>query len=105
MSENHKYLAYMHWAKKLHKVLSKHHFVAGSSKCTTKSLSRLLTKVFTTIKDGAIGYYNTKSNRNGISRMEIVENSKSLLSSLDKLGVRTAKSSQDLPLLILCTIG
>ena len=36
MSEEDKNLPYLYWTPKLHKVPSKHRFIAGSSKCTTK---------------------------------------------------------------------
>ena len=84
----------MYWTPKLHKVPFKHRFIAGSSKCTTKELSCLLTKVLTTVKDGLIRYCNTKTSRNGVSSMWIIKNSTSLLSSLDQLNVRTATSVQ-----------
>ena len=87
MSEEDKNLPYLYWTPKLHKVPFKHRFIAGSSKCTTKDLSCLLTKVLTTVKDGLIRYNNTKTSRNGV-------NSTSLLSSLDQLNVRTATSVQ-----------
>ena len=54
MSEEDKNFPYLYWIPKLHKVNFKHHFIAGSSKCTTKDLSCLLTKVLTTVKDGLI---------------------------------------------------
>ena len=60
MSEEDKNLSYLYWTPKLHKVPFKHHFIAGSSKCTTKDLSCLLTKALTTVKDGLIRYNNTK---------------------------------------------
>ena len=69
-------------------------FIAGSSKCTTKDLSCLLTKVLSTIKDGLVRYCNTKTSRNGVNNMWILKNSTSLLSSLDQLDVRTATSVQ-----------
>ena len=94
MSEEDKKLPYLYWTPKLHKVPFKHRFIAGSSKCTTKDLSCLLTKVLTTVKDGLIRYNNTKTSRNGVNRMWIVKNSTSLLSSLDQLDVRTATSGQ-----------
>ena len=72
----------------------KHRFIAGSSKCTTKDLSCLLTKLLSTIKDGLVRYCNTKTSRNGVNNMWILKNSTSLLSSLDQLDVRTAKSVQ-----------
>ena len=52
ISEEDKNLPYLYWTPKLHKVLFKHCFIAGSSKCTTKDLSCLLTKMLTTVKDG-----------------------------------------------------
>ena len=94
MSEEDKNLPYLYWTPKLHKVPFKHHFIAGSSKCTTKDLSCPLTKVLTTVKDGLIRYNNTKTSRNGVNSMWIVKNSKNLLSSLDQLDVRTATSVQ-----------
>ena len=94
MSEEDKNLPYLYWTPKLHKVPFKHRFIAGSSKCTTKDLSCLLTKVLTTVKDGLIRYNNTKTSRNGVNSMWIVKNSTSLLSSLDQLDVRTATSVQ-----------
>ena len=94
MSEEDKNLPYLYWTPKLHKVPFKHRFIAGSSKCTTKDLSCLLTKVLTAVKDGLIRYTNTKTSRNGVNSMWIVKNSTSLLSSLDQLDVRTATSVQ-----------
>ena len=94
MSEEDKNLPYLYWTPKLHKVPFKHRFIAGSSKCTTKDLSCLLTKVLTTVKDGLIRYNNTKTSHNGVNSMWIVKNSTSLLSSLDQLDVRTATSVQ-----------
>ena len=94
MSEEDKNLPYLHWTPKLHKVPFKHRFIAGSSKCTTKDLSCLLTKVLTTVKDGLIRYNNTKTSLNGVNSMWIVKNSTSLLSTLDQLDVHTATSVQ-----------
>ena len=53
MSEEDKNLPYLYWTPKLNKVPFKHRFIAGSSKCTTKDLSCLLTKVLTTVKKWA----------------------------------------------------
>ena len=44
LSDNDKRLPYLYWTSKLHKSPVKHHFIAGSSKCTTKQLSSWLTK-------------------------------------------------------------
>ena len=85
---------YLYWTPKLHKSPYKHRFIAGSSKCTTKDLSCLFTKVLSTIKDGLVRYCNTKRSRNGVNNMWILKNSTSLLSSLGQLDVRTATSVQ-----------
>ena len=94
MSEEDKNLPYFYWTPKLHNVPFKDRFIAGSSKCTTKDLSCLLTEVLTTVKDGLIRYNNTKTSHNGVNSMWIVKNSTSLLSSLDQLDLHTATSVQ-----------
>ena len=94
ISEEDQNLPYLYWTPKLHKSPYKHRFIAGSSKCTTKDLSCLLTKVLSTIKDGLVRYCNTKTSHNGVNNMWILKNSTSLLSSLDQLDVRTATSVQ-----------
>ena len=94
MSEEDKNLSYLYWTPKLHKVPFKHRFIAGSSKCTTKDLLCLLTKVLTTVKDGLIRYNNTKTSCNRVNSLYIVKNSTNLLSSLDQMDVRTATSVQ-----------
>ena len=73
MFEEDKNLHYLHWTLNLHKVPFKHRFIAGSSKCTTKDLSCLLTKVLTTIKDGLIRYCNTETSHNGVNSMWTVK--------------------------------
>ena len=45
-------LPYLYWTNKLHKSTVKHRFIAGSSKCTTKQLPSLLTKILRVIKTG-----------------------------------------------------
>ena len=94
ISEEDQNLPYLYWTPKFHKSPYKHQFIAGSSKCMTKDLSCLLTKVLSTIKDGLVRYCNTKNSRNGVNNMWILKNSTSLLSSLDQLDVRTATSVQ-----------
>ena len=94
ISEEDQNLPYLYWTPKLHKSPYKHRFIAGSSKCTTKDLSCLLTKVLSTIRDGLVRYCNTKTSHNGVNNMWILKNSTSLLSSLDQLDVRTATSVQ-----------
>ena len=73
MSEEDQNLPYLYWTPKLHKSPYKHRFIAGSSKCTTKDLSCLLTKLLSTIKDGLVRYCNTKTSRNGVNNMWILK--------------------------------
>ena len=94
MSEEDQNLPYLYWTPKLHRSPYKHRFIAGSSECMTKDLPCLLTKVLITVKDGLVRYCKTKTSRNGVNNMWILKNSSSLLSSLDQLDVRTAKSVQ-----------
>ena len=94
MSEEDQNLSYLYWTHRLHKSPYKHRFIPGSSTCTTKDLSCLLTKVLSTIKDALVRYCNTKTSRNGVNNMWILKNSTSLLSSLDQPDVRTATSVQ-----------
>ena len=103
MSEEDQNLPYLYWTPKLHKSPYKHRFIAGSSKCTTKDLSCLLTKLLSTIKDGLVRYCNTKTSGNGVNNIWILKNSTSLLSSLDQLDVRTAKSVQTFDFSMLYT--
>ena len=60
LSDDDKRLPYLYWPPKLHKSPVKHRFIAGSSKCTTKLLSSLLTKIPTVIKTGLEKYCSIK---------------------------------------------
>ena len=69
LSDDDKRLPYLYWIPKLHKSPLKHRFIAGSSKCTTKQLSSLLTKILTVIKTGlytSIPHDLLKSRRNNV---------------------------------------
>ena len=89
MSEEDQNRPYLYWLSKLHKSPCKHRFVAGSSTCTTKDLSCLLTKLLSTITDGLV---SIKISCNGVNNVWILKNSTSLLSSRSQLVVRTATS-------------
>ena len=75
-------LPYIYWIPKMHKNPYKHRFVAGSSKCSTKPLSILLTKLLTHIKQGLQKYCETSYSRSGDNQMWILKNSKELLEHL-----------------------
>ena len=65
-------LPYLYWTSKLHKSPVKHQFIAGYSKCTTKQLSSLLTKILTVIKTGLEKYCSIKTSHTGVNNMWIL---------------------------------
>ena len=94
LSHDDKRLPYLYWTSKLHKSPVKHRFIAGSSKCTTKQLSSLLTKMLTVIKTGPEKYCSIKTSHTGVNNMWILKNSTNLLSSSSHLGIQRATSIQ-----------
>ena len=94
LSGDDKRLPYLYWTPKLHKSPVKHRFIAGSSKCTTKQLSSLLTKILTGIKTGLEKYCSIKTSHTAVNNMWILKNSTNLQSSLGHLGVHRATSIQ-----------
>ena len=94
LSDDDKRLPHPYWTPKLHKSPVKHRFIAGYSKCTTKQLSCLLTKILTVVKTGLEKYCNIKTSHTGVNNMWILKNSTDLLSSLSHLGVHRATSNQ-----------
>ena len=94
LSDDDKKLPYLYWTSKLHKSPVKHRFIAGSSKCTIKELSSLLTKILTVIQTGLEKYCSIKTSHTGVNNMWILKNSTNLLSSLGHLGVHRATSIQ-----------
>ena len=73
LSDDDKRLPYLYWTPKLHKSPVKHRFIAGSSKCTTKQLSSLLTKILTVIKTGPEKYCSIKTSHTGVNNMWILK--------------------------------
>ena len=94
LSDDDKRLPYLYWTPKLHKSPVKHRFIAGSSKCTTKQLSSLLTKILTVIKTGLEKYCNIKTSHTEVNNILTLKTSTTLLSSLSHLGVHRATSIQ-----------
>ena len=72
LSDDDKKLPYLYWTPKLHKSPVKHRFIAGSSKCTTKELSSLLTKILTVIKTRLEKYCSIKTSHTGVNNMWIL---------------------------------
>ncbi|KAJ8314953.1 hypothetical protein KUTeg_007103 [Tegillarca granosa] len=72
-------MPYLYWIPKLHKKPYKERYIAGSSKCTTKSLSVILTQILTVVKDGLQTYSDKVYSTSGINQMWILSSSKELL--------------------------
>ena len=94
LPDNDKRLPYLYWTPKLHISPVKRRCIAGSSNCTTKQLSSLLTKILTVIKTGLEKYCSIKTSHTGVNNMWILKNSTNLMSSLSHLGVHRATSIQ-----------
>ena len=60
----------------------KHRYIAGSSRCSTKPLSLLLTNILTAVKEKLQTYCATTYARSGVNQMWILKNSKELLANL-----------------------
>jgi hypothetical protein len=60
-------LPYVYWIPKLHKNPYKHRYIPGSSKCSTKPLSLLLTKLLIAIKETLQRYCSTAYSRSGVN--------------------------------------
>ena len=78
-------LPYMYSNPKLHKNRYKQRFIAGSAKCTTKPLSKLLTSILTAFKEGLQSYHNTCYSRSGINSDILETISSRLLSEYNSI--------------------
>ena len=79
-SDKDNYIPLLYWILKLHKK-SLQRFIAGSSTCSTKPLSKLLTIILSKIKDGLKRYTDTIYSRNGVNQMWILNKFKALMVS------------------------
>ena len=74
-------LPYIYWIPKTHENPYEQRFIAGSSKCSTKPLSILLTKLLTHIEQGRQMYCETTYSRSGVNQMWTLKNSKLIIRS------------------------
>jgi hypothetical protein len=79
-------LLYLYSIPELHKNPYKRRCIAGSSKCSTKPLSLLLTKLLTAIEESPPRYCSTAYSRSGVNQMWILKNSKELLENSKSQG-------------------
>ena len=84
-------LPLLYWIPKLHKNPYKQRFIAGSSSCSTKPLSKL-TSILTTIKEGLQKYCDIVYSHSGINQMWILKNSKQLLDSIQTNSITSINS-------------
>ena len=82
VSDENSNLPSIYWIPKLHKCPYKQRYIAGSAKCTTKPLSKVLTSLLTAVKDGLKVYCETAYSTSGVNQMWILKNSKELLEYL-----------------------
>ena len=68
----------LYWISKLHKYLFKQRYIAGSAKCSTKPLSKLLTCILSAVKTGRQSYCDTSYSRDGVNQVWILKNSKQI---------------------------
>jgi len=59
MKDDYVDLTSLYWIPKLYKCPYKGKYIVRSAKCTTKSLSKLMTTVLSTVKDGPQTYCDT----------------------------------------------
>jgi hypothetical protein len=69
----------LYWTPKLRKCPFKQRYIAGSAKCSTKPLSKLLTCILSAVKTGLQSYCDTSYSRDGVNQMSILKNSEDLL--------------------------
>ena len=69
----------LYWIPNLHKCPFKQRYIAGSAKCSTKPVSKLLTCILSAVKTGIQSYCDTSYSRGGVNQMWILKNSKDLL--------------------------
>ena len=85
-------LPLLHWIPKLHKCPYKQRYIAGSAKCSTKPLSKLLTSILSAVKDGLQSYCDTSFSRGGVNQMWILKNSKDLLEYIKSRSLSSCKN-------------
>ena len=69
----------LYWIPKLHKNPYKERYIAGSSKCSTKPLSKVLTAILTAVKEGLQKYSETAYSRSGVNQMWILKKFKRVI--------------------------
>ena len=79
----------LYWIPKLHKCSFKQRYIAGSAKCSTKPLSKLLTCMLSGVKTG---FCDTSYPRGGVNQIWILKNSKDLLEYIQSRSLSSCNS-------------
>jgi hypothetical protein len=69
----------LYWIPKLHKCPFRQRYTAGSAKCSTKPLFKVLTCILSAVNTGLQSYCDTSYSRGGVNQMWILKNSKYFL--------------------------
>ena len=80
-----------HWIPKLHKCPFKR-YIAGSTKCSTKPLSKLLTCILSAVKTELQSYCDTSYSRGGVNQVWILKNSSDLLEYIQSRSLSSCNS-------------
>ena len=73
IKEDEENLPSLYWIPKLHKTPYKERYIAGSSRCSTKHLSKVLTSILSTVKDGLQKYCDKIYSTSGVNQMFIIK--------------------------------
>ena len=84
-------------------VLTNSH-IAGSAKCSTKPLSKLLTCILSAVTTGLQSYCDTRYTRGGMNQMWILKNSKYLLEYIQSRSLSSCNSIKTFDVSTLYTI-
>ena len=68
------------------------HYIAGSAKCSTKPLSKLITCILSAVKTGLQSYCDTSYSRGGVNQMWILKKSKDLLEYVQSRSLSSCNS-------------
>ena len=69
----------LYWIPKLQKCPFRQRYTAGSAKCSTKPLFKVLTCILSAVKTGLQSYCDTSYSRGSVNQMWILKNSKYFL--------------------------
>ena len=82
----------LYWIPKLHKCPFKQRYIAGSAKCSTRPLSKLLTCILSAVKTGLQSYCDTSYSKRCVNQMWILKNSKYMLEYIQSRSLPSCNS-------------